>query len=41
MVATEEMEIRVALVVLAGLVELVMVETVVVVDKVLLLMDLD
>ncbi len=35
------MEIRVALVVLAGLVELVMVETVVVVDKVLLLMDLD
>jgi hypothetical protein len=40
-VATEDLGIRVALVVLAGLVELLMVETVVMVEMVLRLMGLD
>jgi hypothetical protein len=40
-VATEDLEIGVALVVLAGLVELLMVQTVVMVEMVLRLMGLD
>ncbi len=41
MVATEDLGIMVALVVLVGLVELLMAETVVMVETVLRLMDLD